>query len=326
MLKITFKNVGQGDSIILEWKEENQTKIGIIDCNLYNDSNPVLNHIIQQKYQVIEFLVLSHPHSDHFSGFLDLINYCKNNQINIGKFYHTCNQVPDFLKTACRSNTSSTELAILFRTIISDTKRNIYDLQVINSFSQIIYLGSQWQMQCLSPSSKEELAFIDNRQNYYDEENDDNHPKINILSTVFKISQIGQSNYILLTADAPKNVLKRLGIKEKSSFEGELLLGQSPHHGAKSNHYNSFWKNRDHQKGAFAIFSVGNNGYGHPDRDTVNFFADEDFALAYTNPIGRLWEIHLQNIRDDLDVFSSTVTDNGTDCIFEIDGGKITRI
>jgi hypothetical protein len=36
-VKITFKEVDQGDSIILEWRHENVNRIGIIDCNLKED-------------------------------------------------------------------------------------------------------------------------------------------------------------------------------------------------------------------------------------------------------------------------------------------------
>ena len=32
-MKITFKDVGQGDSILLEWTDDSKNKIIIIDCN-----------------------------------------------------------------------------------------------------------------------------------------------------------------------------------------------------------------------------------------------------------------------------------------------------
>ena len=36
LMKITFKNVGQGDTIILEWFRSNEHLIGIIDCKNHN--------------------------------------------------------------------------------------------------------------------------------------------------------------------------------------------------------------------------------------------------------------------------------------------------
>lgn len=72
-MRITFKDVGQGDSIILEWDKDGKKKIGIIDCNKYFGANPVLSYIKnpENKVEEIEFLILSHPHHDHF---LDLKN------------------------------------------------------------------------------------------------------------------------------------------------------------------------------------------------------------------------------------------------------------
>ena len=82
---VNFKNVGQGDSIIIEWDD----KIGIIDCNIYKDSNPVLEYISQKDIEEIEFIILSHFHFDHFSGFPKLFDYCRDNKIKIKYFFHT---------------------------------------------------------------------------------------------------------------------------------------------------------------------------------------------------------------------------------------------
>ncbi len=114
MIHLTFKNVGQGDSIILEWEANNTRKIGIIDCNLFHNQNPVLEYVIKKKYKTIEFLLLSHPHLDHFSGFLELIKYCKTHSIKIIYFLHTCSQVPSFLESASFSAQAEKELQRLF--------------------------------------------------------------------------------------------------------------------------------------------------------------------------------------------------------------------
>ncbi len=239
MLKITFKNVGQGDSIILEWLEQTQDTqqtqpkkcIGIIDCKLYQGENPVLSHIIEENYQEIDFLLLSHPHDDHFSGFLELLQHCESNHIKIKKFYHTSIQVPDFLKVACKSITSSKDIADLFRKLKNDDRKNKYVLQYINAFSNPIKLGNTFEINCLSPSSREENDYPkSNNENYYDTDNDANNPKANLLSTVLKITEKNlkiENPFVLLTSDAPKIVLERLGKKEAESLKGLLSLGQS---------------------------------------------------------------------------------------------------
>ena len=81
--------VGQGDSIIIEWINNNQKHFGIIDCNLFQNSNPILNHLEQYSIKEIDFIILSHFHYDHFSGMADIFEYCIENNIIVKSFYHT---------------------------------------------------------------------------------------------------------------------------------------------------------------------------------------------------------------------------------------------
>lgn len=99
MINITFKNVDQGDSILLEWQnEEDETIIGIIDCNLKKDkSNPILNYIIKNRIQKIEFMLLSHPHFDHYSGLVELLEFIIQNKIKLRNFLHTCIYVKQYV-------------------------------------------------------------------------------------------------------------------------------------------------------------------------------------------------------------------------------------
>ena len=104
MIKVTFKNVDQGDSIILEWiNDDGKRKIAIIDCNLVpGNKNPVLDYIQNIKIPEIEFLILSHPHLDHYAGFWDILEYCEQNKIPVNWFLHTSMLVPEFLQTSAK--------------------------------------------------------------------------------------------------------------------------------------------------------------------------------------------------------------------------------
>jgi competence protein ComEC len=73
VVSVTFKNVGQGDSIIIDWGSKKDRKYAIVDCNLFEGRNPILEHIKDNNVHSIEFAILTHPHSDHFSGFLELL-------------------------------------------------------------------------------------------------------------------------------------------------------------------------------------------------------------------------------------------------------------
>ncbi len=99
-MKISFKNVGQGDSIILESNVSDNPVIGIIDCKKYAGKNPVIEHLKESQPKEILFIVLSHPHQDHFSGLYDLLEYCENRGIKIKHFVHTMSCHPKYLNWA----------------------------------------------------------------------------------------------------------------------------------------------------------------------------------------------------------------------------------
>ena len=117
MMKITFKNVGQGDSIILEWVDQGKEKLIIIDCKKYNDSNPVLEYVKENENKILELLLLSHPHVDHCSGFSELIQYCIDSKKKINYFLHTSNNMPGFWKMAVTSKDAESKILELFSVI-----------------------------------------------------------------------------------------------------------------------------------------------------------------------------------------------------------------
>jgi len=113
------------------------------------------------------------------------------------------------------------------------------------------------------------------------EETPGNPQVANWLSTIIRI---GNKNwYILLTSDVEKKSLIRLDTKEPQLLTGKLILGQAPHHGSKHNHNNVFWRKRLKEKKTPMVFSVGENKYGHPNRDIISFFIRENFEIYSTN-------------------------------------------
>lgn len=86
MVDITFKYVGNGDSIIIEYLVNDSKKIGVIDVCTNAGNNAVLSHIKKEQYSKIEFLIISHFHHDHCSGLKALLKYCEDNKIEIGFF------------------------------------------------------------------------------------------------------------------------------------------------------------------------------------------------------------------------------------------------
>jgi competence protein ComEC len=273
VVKLTFKNVGQGDSIIFQWKDGDNNKIGIIDCNLFNSTNPVLNHIKKININEIEFMILSHPHEDHFSGFKQLLEHCRNNNISINAFYHTAQTTPAYLKSANRSRVADDkliELFLLLKEMKLSNEINVYAIDDNPLFN--IPLGKEFKMEVLSPSSIEIDKFINGVKYPFDEEESSANPNANWLSTVIRV--YNDETSVILTSDVESSVLSRIGKRKNGRLgNNKLSLAQIPHHGSKTNLNKTFWTMRKRNNITPVVISVGAvNSYGHPRAEVLNFF------------------------------------------------------
>tara|TARA_R110000868_G_scaffold720_4_gene5237 strand:- start:877 stop:1872 length:996 start_codon:yes stop_codon:yes gene_type:complete len=308
VVKIFFKDVGQGDSILLEWEDDYGVKIGIIDCNIYNSKNPILDHIIENKLREIEFMILSHPHKDHFSGFKELLNYCRNNNINTKHFYHTAQTTPDYLKSASRSIEGDTQLFELFILLKDMKKKGQLEVYAIDDNPHLkIPLGKEFTMEVLSPSSIEIDKYIRGVKYPFDEEDSTANPNANWLSTVLKI--YNDERTVILTSDVESNILSRLG-KRKNGRVGvnKISLAQAPHHGSKRNLNKAFWSMRKRNPLTPIVISVGENSYGHPSNEVIDFFNGiPNYHVERTDSItsSKILDENQQQISTTLDLFSS---------------------
>jgi beta-lactamase superfamily II metal-dependent hydrolase len=306
MIKVTFKNVGQGDSIILEWEKNNTKKIGLIDCNLYHGSNPVLDHIIENEYKEIEFLILSHPHYDHFSGILQLLEHFKLTGVRLKNFIHTSMQVPSFIKMAVRSAIATSEIQNLFKFLKDNREKMGINVGYILAGS----LNSTWSLSnghsitFLSPTQKEIDKYIANSFYPFNDSESHDNPSANWLSTVIKIGS--EDGFILLTSDADKSSLVRIDKKMNDQLDNKLKLGQSPHHGSTYNHNNTFWKKRLYTANTPIVISVGTNIYKHPSKETLSSFLKNSYKIHSTNKTGGLLDID-HYVVSALNIFSHSV-------------------
>lgn len=303
MLRIYFLEVGQGDSIIIEWNDNgNNQKYGIVDSNLKpGNNNPTISFIKKRNIKHIEFIILSHPHTDHFSGFPSLLHYFTKASITVGVFYHTGHYNHANVKAICGKKlihlssvngdinsvySPKNTLYNLYKQINQLYSENlIYDVQLLNFGVQDIQLNDLFKIKILAPN------YIDEIQEYAAkafEINEDyrpileNNPDANLLSTVLKITS--KDSYILLTSDVCKKTLNRLEIKNFSHTKKKLVLTDVPHHGSSLNHNKNFWTKRVNENKIPAVFSVG-DGYNHPGEDVVAFFND-NFEIYITNNVG----------------------------------------
>jgi len=336
-MKITFKNVGQGDSIILEWIEGTTKKVGIIDCNLNSrKENHVLEHIKKEKYKEIYFIILSHPHSDHFSGLPELLSYLLENKICLRYFIHTCTSVPDNLIMANESKEATTNLQKVFR-LVQNLRDELNTLEgtIAVGITDEFPVGIGYSLKLLAPTSKHIQNYTGKIEYDHDYEVEGNSHYANWLSTVFQLKN--QNSYVLFTSDAPRDVIKEIGLRPGNEYyTGEnLVLGQIPHHGAGKNHLNSFWKLRNSKKNMPIVISVGKNNYGHPSKEAIDFFSKNNFAIYSTNEIGYLIKFSqnksLSKKITHLDIFSVESTQNETskfsgDKVFIFENGNIKNV
>lgn len=78
-LIVHFIDVGQGDSIFIELPNGEAM---LIDAGESSEGDKVATYVFSQGYNTIDYVVASHPHSDHIGGLADVIN-----TFNIRNFY-----------------------------------------------------------------------------------------------------------------------------------------------------------------------------------------------------------------------------------------------
>ena len=79
LLKVHYLDVGQGDSIFIELPN-NETML--IDAAESYQSDKIINYLKNLNYQKIDYVIGTHPHTDHIGGLKDIIN-----TFEIGKIY-----------------------------------------------------------------------------------------------------------------------------------------------------------------------------------------------------------------------------------------------
>ncbi|MEO6547716.1 MAG: hypothetical protein ABIN94_06935 [Ferruginibacter sp.] len=312
-MQVTFKDVGQGDSIIIEWKDGDVNKIGIIDCKKKQKSNPVIAHLIEKGYSEIEFIILSHPHSDHYSGFEELLDFVEENKIIVNRFGNTLKDIGsgywewfEVLSEDTRQLAEIVRKADRLRDELGLIKKHFYVFEDWN-----IPLSSTIEIRCLSPSH-DEIQIYQKTVKYDAIENKKQASKAaNYLSSLFYIKK--DEHYILLTADAEKETFDRID-NEKRFQDIKFSLCQAPHHGSYNNYLDKFWDNLNTEENKDAVFSSGlNEQYKHPHLVTIKSFEKNGYNIHPTNIV-----YGVQDYLDELNKKAMIL-----DTISEIDEGAI---
>ena len=287
MIKVTFKKVGQGDSIIVEWENEGKIKLGIIDCNLCNNKNPILEYLISESITEIEFIILSHYHIDHFSGFSEVFDYCKKQRIPIKWFYHTLSpqvlQIYNKIFTSKKIESSSIRF---FESLESLGEILINEVPVTRHVIPL-ELSENINLTFLAPDGRiyrtiaKQISRKVNKKIF-------SNADINKLCTVILIRDL--ANGILLTSDAAKGCFRNL----KGKIPIKVSLAQVPHHGSFNNYYDPFWTNFSRTSNCSAVFSVGDEPKDKlPHVQTVEALDKLEFEIFSTDAVYGIQEYFL---------------------------------
>ena len=319
MANLTFKDVGQGDSIILEWMVNDEPHVGVFDCNKKGKENPVLEHIREKGYSHIDFMVLSHPHKDHFSGFTELLTHCSENDISIGWFGDTAFYLGrQYWLQFEKDHDAIQELEKLIKMVGElQTAKVIERMFMLNQSGGPIDLGSNLKLQVLSPGHLEVEQYQEKVKSDAGANKRAASQAANLLSTVFLITS-GENN-VLVTSDAVSFTLDRIH-SEPELREVPLLLVQAPHHGSDKNYSPVFWERLPKAEGRRAVVSSGhNNKYQHPHLQVLTNLDALGFSIHATNIIYGMQEyLSIKQLTIMLDMNSELVDRVGGDKSFSI--------
>ncbi|WP_298902553.1 MBL fold metallo-hydrolase [uncultured Psychroserpens sp.] len=285
-IKVEFIDVGQGDCIVLNWtKDEGSPGLGIVDCANFDKSRLYFEN---KAIKEIDFLVLSHPHSDHFYGMRRLLEFFKEQEIVVKEIWITFlfaraflngeNGISqkDFIKGAVKDVYLLDELCALMAEI--DRRHNAKESILKFAFEdKTISLNSEYQLKVLAPDIVESTqSFIDftftpkTRKLKKTLKNDlTQNPDANLLSSCLLL--LSKQGNVLLTSDLTSKEKKRIFEKHIVNLD-DLQLMQVPHHGSLNGFCKTCLNQMPYKQDCIAVISVGSNNYGHPKDEVVKYY------------------------------------------------------
>lgn len=277
-MKVIFKNVGQGDSIIIQWRCHNKDEVGIIDCCEYPKGEvPTLKFLKDNNIKNIAFVIVTHLHFDHISGFHSLLDYCYENEIGISRFYHSINShtIEIFDSITKRKRDENALMTFIDKLELFSNRSE--ELEVNNTTVDFEY--DLFTIRFLSPSSST-LGRLQKQLKRTVIRKEINKTDLNRYSVSTLLTT--KKGAILLTSDALKQNFRGM----LARIDKPLLLAQCPHHGSFRNVFESFWVSINRIEFCPIVFSVGDCAKDKlPDKKTVEFFMSNSYAIYSTNNV-----------------------------------------
>ncbi len=100
-MHIHYLDVGQGDSIFLELPNQETM---LIDAGESNQSSKIIHYIENLGYRKIDYVIATHPHTDHIGGLKEIIETFEIKSIYMPKVISTSNTYENLLMTIQNQN------------------------------------------------------------------------------------------------------------------------------------------------------------------------------------------------------------------------------
>jgi len=234
-LKITFIDVGEGDSALIEFPDG---KIALVDGGgTYDDKfdvgeQVVSPYLLYRGIRSLDYVILTHPHPDHMNGIKAILK-----NFHVKNFWEGCAEANYDL------NYSIIKEKIL--------KQNITYKRVSNG--EKYNMGEDVSIKFFHPSQE----FCDRKEGYW--------KNINNQSLVLQI--IYKKVKILFTGDIEKDAMEDI-LRRNSDIKSTVI--KVPHHGGRDSADFEFIRKVSSR---IAIISVGaNNPFRHPSQEALEIY------------------------------------------------------
>lgn len=240
---LIFCNVGQGDGILIRSNELDVVIDGGPDDSILR----CLSNNMPFWDRSIELVLLTHPHADHMTGLISILNNYK---------------VSSFGTEKLKNNTAIYSKLVK---ILSNKNLKIQYLYLGDSFK----ISDGLSLKILGPSKE----FLDkaNPTGVVGESRES--------GSLLTLLSIGDFNAIT-TGDTPIDELN----EATNSFNmSKINVFQVSHHGSR---YNSDYKLISDISPQMAVISVGKNSYGHPSSEVLKILQDLKIPFLRTDQHG----------------------------------------
>lgn len=105
ILKVHIIDVGQGDSILIE----SVGQYMLIDAGEKGKSNVVIDYLEDRGVKKLDYVIATHPHSDHIGGLADVIDYFQIGKIIMPDVTHTTKTFENLLDTISKNELKLTK-------------------------------------------------------------------------------------------------------------------------------------------------------------------------------------------------------------------------